>query len=319
MKWLSFSYLMMICVSLRSSMCSTSWINFRKYFNPAELYFVIETPEYAAEVFYAVNLMNKIAIIWVTYDPELDPYLKLYLEYVLELTKELDCVHLIIRNSINDADMLPQVIEMIPDKSVLLIIEDADLRLNICSLYSSLLLLSRESPILFHLNHETPWIDSTMGISATGELCSSFQLDDIYRHYKYVFRNYFSHLYQSSSDYVPLLSKEGRTLQKFRQENPLLRSSERENWCVFSGRVKYDHQREVRSIFHAERDHFIDLISQSSSESEREERSCRAYYNSDGHDGHQHSFVEYMSVLSQSVFTPCPAGNSPETFRHYEV
>jgi hypothetical protein len=279
---------------------------------------VIDTPEYGAEVFHAIDLMNKIAIVWVTYDTEVDPYLKLYVEYVLELTQHLDCVHIIIRSSINDLDLLPQVMETIPEKSVFIIIEDADLRLNLCSLYSTLRLLSRPSPIIFHLNHETPWMKTAMGVSATGEPCSSFQLDEIYRQYKYVFRNYYSHLYLSSSDYVPLLSKEGRRLKRFRQENPFLRSSDRENWCVFSGRIKYDHTRAIDSVFHAERLHFINLISRSSEE-DPETKSCRAYYDNNGLDGHQHSFEEYMSLLSQSVFTPCPAGNSPETFRHYEV
>lgn len=295
---------------------SLSWHNFRQYFNPSELYFVIETYEHAVELFPSIDLMNKIAIIWVTYDHEVDPYLKLYVEYVLELTKYLDSVHVIIKNPDNDASLLPKVMEILPDKNIFIIVEDADLRINLCSLFATLDYLSRPSPIIFHLNHETPWVESTMGVTPTGHYCSSYLLEDIYKKYLYVFRNYYSILYTSSSDYVPLLSKQMRKLRQYRNQHPLIKSSQRMNWCIFSGRIKYDHTRVVDSIFRSERLHFIHLISAATNPGNQK---CVAYYNNDGVDGHQHSFNEYMDVLSQSVFTPCPAGNSPETFRHYEV
>ena len=28
---------------------------------------------------------------------------------------------------------------------------------------------------------------------------------------------------------------------------------------------------------------------------------------------------DYAALLSNSAFVPCPSGNNPETFRHYEV
>jgi hypothetical protein len=310
-------YFLQITTIFHQSSCD-SWTNFRQRFNPSEIYFTVDTIEYATEIFHATDLMNKIAIIWVTYDYELDPYLKIYIEYVLELTKHLDSVQIIIRSVENDINLLTQIMKILPEKSVFVIPEDADLRLNLCSLYSTLQLLSRESPIIFHLNHETPWVETMMGYSASGISCSSYQLDEIYSKYRYVFRNYYSNLYQTSSDFVPLLSKQGRSLQQYRKEYPLIKSSQRENWCIFSGRIKYDHMREINSIFHADRSLFIDLISTQQYQ-RPPEKSCRAYYDNNGLDGHQHSFTEYMDVLSHSVFTPCPAGNNPETFRHYEV
>lgn len=183
-------------------------------------------------------------------------------------------------------------------------------------------MFSNNSPVIFHLNHEMPWTTTQIGITPEGQLCTSSDLPTVYENYKYVFRNYYHSSFLQSSEYIPLLTKQQRKLQKFRNNNPLIPSSNRKYWCVFSGRIKYNHTRIVESMFHQERDEFLHLITQSHSTSNSQtspNTQCQAYYDDNGLDGHKHSFDEYVAILSQTVFTPCPAGNNPETFRHYEA
>lgn len=301
------------------------WNNFRDLYKSSELYFIIETVEYAQEIFHSAELMNQIIIVWLTYEHELDPYLKLYMEYVLELMKYTNSINIIIHSSEKDIHLVPNILKILPEKSIYIIIDDADLRLNVCTLYAVTDMLSDRVPVIFHLNHEMPWTDTHIGITPEGEMCNSFNLPQIYQNYKYVFRNYYHSSFLQSAQYVPLLTKQQRKLHEFRSNNPILPSSKREHWCIFSGRVTYNHLRSIESIFHQERNELLRLITQSSSSVSSPESQissisqCRAYYNDNGTDGHQHTFSEYVAILSQTVFTPCPAGNNPETFRHYEV
>ena len=301
--------------------CS-GWTQFRNKFEGPELYYVCDTVERAEVVFAAADMMHKIAVIWTTYDSNIEPYFKLYLEYMLELTKGSDVVHVILETSPRDLEFLPRVLEHIPEKSLFVMIHDSDLRLDLCLLTVAMSYLGKPPPVMFHMNHERPWLHSeTIGMTANMSHCTTSDLAVLYPTYTHVFRNYYYADFLGISEYVPLLSLHPRALGRYRQRVGLRPSSERAHWCRFAGRINYDNVHGTQSPFHAERNQFLNLLLESRGKGDGQvsDRSCTALFDTQGDDGHKLSYEEYIEYMADTVFAPCPAGNSPETFRHYEV
>ena len=90
------------------------------------------------------------------------------------------------------------------------------------------------------------------------------------------------------------------------------KASQRQRWCLFAGRLTY---RDA-SPYHSDRH---DMITSYTGSHHEESRSCEFVYDVAGQDGHRWSLEEYAVEMLTSVFVLCPAGNNPETFRHYEV
>ena len=61
------------------------------------------------------------------------------------------------------------------------------------------------------------------------------------------------------------------------------------------------------------------MVTSYASSTHDDNRACEFVYDVEGQDGHQWSLEEYAVEMLSSVFVLCPAGNNPETFRHYEV
>jgi hypothetical protein len=309
---------------------SAGWVQFRDKFEANELFYVCDTVERAEQVMTAAEMMNKIAIIWVVFDVNLEPYFKLYLEYILELTKKSDTVHIILEATPRDTEFLPTVLKHVPQKSLFIMIHDSDYRIDLCLLSIARKYLGQDRAVIFHLNHERPWMhQEQIGMRASLGHCLTEDLTAVYPTYEYVFRNYYYSDYLNSTEYVPLLSLQPRMLKTYRNTNGVKPSSQRSHWCRFAGRVNYDNMYEVKSHFHRERNQFLDLLladgaevmgdSGSSAGGRGVDRRCTALYDVAGHDGHKLAYDEYIEFLADTVFAPCPAGNSPETFRHYEV
>lgn len=310
---------------------STGWVQFRDKFEPHELFYVCDTVERAEQVLVAADMMNKIAIIWVVFDANVEPYFKLYLEYILELTVKSNTVHVILEATPRDTEFLPNVLKHIPPKSLFVMIHDSDYRIDLCLLSVAKKYLGQDRAVIFHLNHERPWMSKEqIGMKPNLGQCLTEDLLNVYPTYAHVFRNYYFEDFLNSTEYVPLLSLQPRMLKKYRESQGLKPSSQRSHWCRFAGRVKYDNMYDVKSHFHIERNQFLELLlsdgaqlaDDASSDGSREwgtERRCTAVYDVAGDDGHKLIYEDYIEFLADTVFAPCPAGNSPETFRHYEV
>ena len=80
--------------------------------------------------------------------------------------------------------------------------------------------------------------------------------------------------------------------------------------CIFIGRFLYAEPSEM----HSERWEFKSLV-------DNGDLGCNILWDETLNRDFQHTIVyhEYLSIMADTIFVPCPAGNNPETFRHYEA
>lgn len=163
-------------------------------------------------------------------------------------------------------------------------------------------------PILVHLNNERPWRPDNP-LSGHSDMISA------YKAFPLVLRNYYYPETTPHSVYFPLGA--GHLLQVARLLPTAAPSSQRQYVCSFAGRLQY---KEGESDGALERNAFVDALV--AVQSGGDGSPCYAVFSpTDERHVAKHglAFGSYIALLRDTIFAPCPGGNNPETFRHYEV
>lgn len=166
-------------------------------------------------------------------------------------------------------------------------------------------------PILIHLNDETPWTssdDDTLDVINT------------YISAPLALRNYYYDATNADSLYYPVGAGQLSYVAQLRANAavtslPAKTSNERTFICGFAGRMEYKHSASDGA---GERAELMQVLKGSM---DSESSPCYAVF-SDVQDHvptHGLNYNAYFNVMRESIFAPCPGGNNPETFRHYEV
>ncbi len=190
---------------------------------------------------------------------------------------------------------------------------DSQFRLEMCNYKIIRGAYGLSVPMILHLNDEMPWMPEAN--------CPIDVIQDTYRSAPLTIRNYYYTNITNNSLYYPLGA--GRvTYNKYLKANSFLdeikvpKASKRTFVCSFAGRSAY---KETHSDGATERKEFMQVIG---SMQDAAGPSCYAIFSDQDKDfvaNHGLDFNTYFNVMRESVFAPCPGGNNPETFRHYEV
>jgi len=193
--------------------------------------------------------------------------------------------------------------------------------------------------VFFHLNYEKPWeVKDPMSLDKVFdsiEACVKF-----YDTFSLVLRNYYYQPLESSSFYLPVLLPYhgyviGNSSSALLMESMQRKPSQRSIFCHFQGRSDYS-QYKMNSVgkivkvkgddhlsYAHERRALVKMIEESKG---GPLKSCSVQTIEANYSktmSHTSSYVEvyeqYVATMIDTVFVLSPAGNNPETFRHYEV
>lgn len=135
------------------------------------------------------------------------------------------------------------LLSILPKRSIFLCFEQGSNVFGLRLLTHTKEKLGIGASVIIHLNHEQPWVtepyDHPDFIFQTLK-----EVKDSYIKHPYVFRNYYYEYFNDVTYYFPV----GPSKYGFHIDNPLsmiydhtnTKASERENYCVFIGRVGYD-------------------------------------------------------------------------------
>ena len=166
-------------------------------------------------------------------------------------------------------------------------------------------------PIFIHLNDETPWVSADdWDLDATIRTYASSPL---------AIRNYYYNKTNAHALYYPLGAGELSFVTKIKANTDvaiksLKPSNKRTFLCAFAGRTKY---KEDTSDGASERAQLMNAMKDPGAEQ------SLCYTVVSGVKGsvpfHGLDYNKYFNFMKETIFAPCPGGNNPETFRHYEV
>lgn len=225
-------------------------------------------------------------------------------------------------------DTVAQALLIVPNKSIFVNIMHSEVSIHPREVMRRRYVMNRPDTILLHLNHEMPWVEQMINNQYLNFVYgNNTELLNTYSMYNAVFRQYYyeplqqSHATMSvscknmnptssvqaakSMMYIPLgptyySYKYKGYSTKYSHSNPI---SNRSILCFIASRFNYP----TTSPYHNERHEIQQLLNQHVFPCEVYEESRRL------------EFKDYMELLNNTVFAPCPSGNNPETFRHYEA
>jgi hypothetical protein len=211
----------------------------------------------------------------------------------------------------------------LPTKNLIhMTIQEAPLCTNVCMVPSLRRLFGNTTPqVILHFNHERPWLRDSIA-------CDIAELRKTYHSTALVLRNYYYSDLDDAALYFPLgtgrLSFEKAIPSNgFTHGFPHRLASQRPLKCAFLGRMRYEESIDPLGPPSPLSDH-QDGVGQPPQEAERavmmsvlQRLGC--YYLGFDNISRAVNIGIYASVLNSAVFAPCPGGNNPETFRHYEV
>ena len=289
------------------------------------------------EVIKYQELEHKVAIFWPTYDFPNDPYSGLYFGWIQHLFSLSNVYTLVFDFDIVGVELLESVVYRLPSKSIIVCLMNAEMTLVPKTTAELRKSLGLPEVMLIHLSHEMPWIEDINDLNGNGIFGNNTELLNAYSMYKAVFRQYYYKPLQLSNintkihnpsfdnvntiescmltsqptvnpiNYIPLGPtyygyKIGGYRQLESQNNPI---QFRTRLCFISGRFNYP----FPSIYHNDRLEIQKLIDEGNFKCD--------YYQ--GVPPTSLVYQEYMNIMNDTIFVPCPAGNNPETFRHYEA
>jgi hypothetical protein len=189
---------------------------------------------------------------------------------------------------------------------------------------------------IFHLNHEQPWnFDSNY---FHHDYSSEHELMRIYNQHGLIMRNYFYEPMSANPNVIQLPVGPSfygywignKAFDKLRFDIP---SNERKIRCRFIGR-RYYVDKTIYTI--PGRESLFQIVDFDSDGYQEyvKEYPMYSYHNfltaRDGFDlfpcqiynytvNEPFNYENFMQIMVDVIFVPCPPGNNPETFRHYEV
>lgn len=178
--------------------------------------------------------------------------------------------------------------------------------------------------IILHINHEQPWTFQNFSFTNVSDFIFSTadELVDSYEEFGTVLRNYYYEPLEATSHYFPV----GAPLYSYMIGNKSIsfvrnpkRASERRQLCLFTGRLQYSNP--ITHENHNERNELWKLYN-SREQTSSTQLSDLCNFTTGSHrenDFHGFTYEDYIEIMAETAFAPCPAGNNPETFRHYEV
>lgn len=190
---------------------------------------------------------------------------------------------------------------------------DAEFRIDLCNYKLLREMNGLPVPVLFHLNDEMPW--------ESKQMCNNSVIHDTYGVAPVTLRNYYFDETNSRALFYPLGAGRLSYLKilksnAFLAELPPVPSSQRNFICSFAGRKQYKDSSSDGAIERAELMAIIAAMQESGGPS------CYSLFSDMDENNvakHGLDFNTYFNVMRNSIFAPCPGGNNPETFRHYEV
>mmetsp|Transcript_1432 Transcript_1432/g.2339 ORF Transcript_1432/g.2339 Transcript_1432/m.2339 type:complete len:590 (+) Transcript_1432:21-1790(+) len=270
-----------------------------------------------------------------------DSYLAVYMGSILELfdMPDMTFVVLVLQNP-PQASLLDTAyvyIQILPERSIFVSIEHGASSIGMRSL-KTLRSFGVAPRVVLHLNHEQPW-ETNDPASLNYIFESSNRLSKLYADFDLVMRNYYYTPLLGTSYYLPVgAPNRGFVIRNDTSEiytrSKQRTASQRASFCHFRGRVDYarysvsstlqpvvevsdelmPHAQERRELLRLAGTDKLGGCNASATEMNSFEARlgnvAKTFIS---------EYLEYMSLLSNTVFVLCPAGNNPETFRHYEA
>ena len=167
---------------------------------------------------------------------------------------------------------------------------------------------------------------------------SLFALSYYYKSHQTVLRNYYYEPIINDAAYVPtgvpyygyMFGNESSTISRA----IITPASGRTHFCHFTGRVSYP--MGIRHEQAHEREELLDRVEKGAlgrctagavtteldGESDARDRTQPTFMHTPTSKRmvyHEHTYEDYAELLADTAFVLCPAGNNPETFRHFEA
>jgi hypothetical protein len=200
-----------------------------------------------------------------------------------------------------------------PQRLAIVIMRDSIFKLEMCNYKGMRRAVGHRVPVVMHMNDEMPWVPL--------DGCAQDVVLDTYRSSQLTIRNYYYNATNEDSLYFPLGS--GRmAYNKYLKSNHYLSemtpkpASQRTFICSFAGRANY---RDAHSDGAEERRSFMAALEGLQT---GPGPACYGMFSDMDKDfvpNHGLDFNAYFNVMLETIFAPCPGGNNPETFRHYEA
>lgn len=265
-----------------------------------------------------VQANHGIVAATVSLDLENDPYLLLYLGWMIEVLQKVDRqVYWVIfsfgDSNVNDERFhseLNYFLSALPPTSIFLANQHGPSYISVKHLGLLREKYSIGSSIVLHMNHEQPWKVGRRDYDYTFDSVS--QLVDCYKQFDLVLRNYYYEPLLATSIYFPTGPSRYHVVLGLNNSIADAIASTRSRFCYFSGRRFYEEQMNHEQA--NERESLFQLH-----ESSLEFRALCEMNSDISHNKHTHDYEEYLDVVADTAFTLCPAGNNPETFRLYET
>ena len=282
-----------------------------------------------------IQLENAIGLIFLTVDFYNDPYLNLYIGWIIYLFERtlfnFRVLFIGLHYCTQDVtDCNNQFLSTLNafisfDDRIIFASMQHTAAVDPALIATTRTAIGKKPGIFFHLNHETPW-SKNLSDFRNNRFGLEDQLKQGYTLFTNVLRNYYYKPFENLVKYLPLgpgyygieYGKHdfyedglGRVhVHRYRrpyQNETIKRSSQRNIFCSLRCRFTYIDY----SPFHQERSDISALVAMGNFP-------C-AVQNSSMTTIEPVDLKYYSQLMSETVFAPCPGGNNPETFRHYEV
>jgi hypothetical protein len=300
----------------------------------SDLYIIYNV--YYLKRFFELDIIQNDRLVVAIYsvDIEMDSYLPLYLGYLNYLFESIypNKVTFVIFEPKNwdKTQTAIYFLSLLPQKAVFITFQHGPSTIGIDTL-QELFQMNIYPNIVYHLNHEQPWVLDQTENSLDYTFTSTEELIQAYSSFPLVFRNYYYEPLLSSSAYLPInppyysfiLSNSSSSSSSW-SEYQSLSASKRNILCSFRGRTNYSseyYSNNPDSSLLSESDQDrMEILSLSSS---GQLSHCQFFEKNIHSPGQYQSmivpYIDYMTLIVQSAFVLCPSGNNPETFRLREV
>jgi hypothetical protein len=312
--------------------------------------------EFIPEIVRRNHIVVAVASVSFALDPYLSLYLGNVIDTFSASKRQLHYL-LFEWHENNMAETMLMMMSLLPEKSIVVVYEDGLSAFGMYNMAYARVKLGLGTAAVLHLNHEQPWVtreslekDAATSAAAAAEgvgrnettslptMDSLVALSYYYQTQRVVFRNYFYEPIAADTVYfptgVPFYGYVFGNASSPLAGNFTAPASSRRHLCHFTGRVSYP-----RGVLHGqagERKELVDLAArgalapctldvvpdEDAGSALTTEENAPMFISMDNDqvmEYHKHTYEEYVALLADTALVLCPAGNNPETFRHYEA